>query len=303
MTLGAAHSSSRDAPDLVLAVDGRLTLARAADGGVVIGREVRSADVRLDHPAVSRLHARLDPGSRWQIIDFESRNGIYVGGRRVYTATVTDGMTVAFGAAEGPTVTYRYGTDIFDQLRCVGRAVSGRLTELGIARRDLRRQADIDSSAIEDLLGGRYWPSRVTREAIDAALCWPPGSLAAICDGTAPEDITDVITPVIRHRLLVDSAALRLESIAADLLSLPASTDAGYRVQAALLQRQIEKFDTALSDQAPDARSEFAELLGAIAQIYRRRLSLANAKATGSRIGNTSPAFPRTPLRSHQHEA
>ncbi|WKG03619.1 FHA domain-containing protein [Mycolicibacterium sp. HK-90] len=299
----AAVSSNPDTPDLVLAVGGRLTLARAADGDLVIGREIRLADVRLDHPAVSRIHARLDPGPRWQIIDFESRNGIYIDGHRVYKATITDGMTVAFGAAEGPTVTFRYGTDVFDKLRRLGRAVSGRIEDLGLSRRDLRLQADVDSSILDDLLGGRYWPSKATRRAIDSALCWPPGSLAAICDGTAPEEITDVITPAIRQSLLLDSAALRLDSIAADLLSLPTSSDPGYRAQSALLQRQIEEFDSSLSAQAPNARSEFAQLLQSIAQIYRRRLSLANAATVGPRLVDTPPSFPRTPLRSHQHDA
>lgn len=94
--MAATSARPLDASDLVLVMDGRLTPARAADGDFFIGRDVPSADIHLDHPAISRLHARLEPGARWRIIDFESRNGIYIDGRRVREATITDGMSVAF---------------------------------------------------------------------------------------------------------------------------------------------------------------------------------------------------------------
>ncbi|WP_155946827.1 FHA domain-containing protein [Mycobacterium sp. URHD0025] len=301
--MAAKSARPLDASDLVLVMDGRLTPARAAEGDFFIGRDVPSADIHLDHPAISRLHARLEPGTRWRIIDFESRNGIYIDGRRVREATITDGMSVAFGAPEGPTVIFRYGTDALDNLGRLGRAVARRIADLGLSRRDVRLQANIDASTMDDLLNGRYWPDSAIRRAIDNALAWPPGSLAAICDGAAPEDVTDVITPAVRHSLLLDSAALRLESIAADLVDLPAATDPGYQAQASLLQRQIQQFDSSLSAHAHNARSEFAQLLQRIAQIYGRRLPAPDVEIPAPAMGNTSPAPPQAPLRSQEHEA
>lgn len=302
--MAATSTSALDAPDLVLVVDGRLTPARAADGDFIVGREVPSADIQLDHPAISRLHARLEPGTRWRIIDFESRNGIYIDGRCVREATITDGMSVAFGAPVGaPVITFRYGTDDLDNLSRLGRAVSQRIADLGLSRRIVRVEANLDASTMDDLLNGRYWPQRATRRAIDRALSWPPGSLAAICDGAAPEDVTDVITPAIRRSLLLDSAALRLESIAADLVNLRAATDPAYRAQASLLQRQIEAFDNSLSARAHHARSEFAQLLQRIAHIYGRRLSAADAEDPAPAMRNTPPVAPRAPLRSPEHDA
>jgi hypothetical protein len=50
-----------------------LTLGRAAD-----------ASLRIDHPSVSRLHARLHcEGTDWSIEDAGSKNGLYVDGARV----------------------------------------------------------------------------------------------------------------------------------------------------------------------------------------------------------------------------
>ncbi|WP_131809249.1 FHA domain-containing protein [Mycolicibacterium setense] len=301
--MAATSSRTPDASDLVLVMDGRLTPARAGDGDFYIGREVPSADIQLDHPAISRLHARLEPGARWRIIDFESRNGIYIDGRRVREATVTDGMSVAFGAPEGPKIMFRYGTDALDNIGRLGRAVARRIADLGLSRRAVRLQANIDASTMDDLLNGRYWPDSAIRRALDNALSWPPGSLAAICDGAAPEDVTDVITPAIRHSLLLDSAALRLESIAADLVNLPAATDPGYQAQASLLQRQIQHFDSSLSAQAHHARSEFAQLLQHIARIYGRRLPTPEVEIAITAMGNTPPAAPQAPLRSQEHEA
>ncbi len=297
--MAAKSARPLDASDLVLVMDGRLTPARAADGDFFIGRDVPSADIHLDHPAISRLHARLEPGARWRIIDFESRNGIYIDGRRVREATITDGMSVAFGR-QRTKVIFRYGTDALDNPGRLGRAVARRIADLGLSRRDVRLQANIDASTMDDLLNGRYWPDSAIRRAIDNALAWPPGSLAAICDGAAPEDVTDVITPAVRHSLLLDSAALRLESIAADLVDLPVATDPGYQAQASCCS--VRSSSSTLRCQP--MRTTLGPNL--------RNCSSASPRSTGAAspapdveipapaMGNTSPAPPQAPLRSHR---
>ncbi len=48
----------------------------------VIGRDIDS-DVRVDHPSVSRSHARLESvGGSWTLIDLASKNGSFVDGKR-----------------------------------------------------------------------------------------------------------------------------------------------------------------------------------------------------------------------------
>ncbi|OLO98615.1 hypothetical protein BVU76_29950 [Mycolicibacterium porcinum] len=94
--------------DLVASINGQRLLLCANDGDVIIGREVSSAGIHLSHPAISRLHARLAPGPQWKIVDYESRNGIYLDGRRVYEATLTEGMTIRLGAPDGLAVEFDY---------------------------------------------------------------------------------------------------------------------------------------------------------------------------------------------------
>lgn len=81
----------------------------AAGHDVVIGRDLR-ADVRIAHPLVSRAHVvlRFDH-DRWTAVDNGSLNGMYVRGRRVPEADITDGMTLNVGNPDGPAVTFGIG--------------------------------------------------------------------------------------------------------------------------------------------------------------------------------------------------
>jgi two-component system, NtrC family, response regulator AtoC len=66
----------------VLANDRFFDFKLPASGEVCIGR-TSSASIAIDHPAVSRQHARLRLGPAISITDLDSRNGTYLGGRRL----------------------------------------------------------------------------------------------------------------------------------------------------------------------------------------------------------------------------
>ncbi len=70
---------------MIRSADGN-TAPRALDPGSAysIGRSA-SADIRLEHEHISRLHARLEygAGSAWRISDLGSRNGTWVDGRAI----------------------------------------------------------------------------------------------------------------------------------------------------------------------------------------------------------------------------
>jgi pSer/pThr/pTyr-binding forkhead associated (FHA) protein len=52
---------------------------------------------------------RLLPGARWELVDYDSRNGVYFDGHRIeYETPITDGMTVHLGAHDGIPVTFLY---------------------------------------------------------------------------------------------------------------------------------------------------------------------------------------------------
>ncbi len=69
--------------------------------GFTLGRGT-DADVRINDPGISRLHARVsvrgsDDAPQVTIEDMGSTNGIVVDGRRVQTATLRDGSRVELG--------------------------------------------------------------------------------------------------------------------------------------------------------------------------------------------------------------
>jgi pSer/pThr/pTyr-binding forkhead associated (FHA) protein len=85
--------------------------------GTVLGRH-SSADVRLPLPDVSRQHCRfLCESGRWQVLDLDSLNGIFVNGEAVRRAELRDGDQLRVGgfvfevelrdAADGPAHTTR----------------------------------------------------------------------------------------------------------------------------------------------------------------------------------------------------
>jgi hypothetical protein len=77
--------------------------ARDFDRDVVrVGRDPANDVVLTDAAGVSRHHAELRyAGGEWRVVDLQSSNGTYVGGRRVTEARLRDGDEVQF-APQGP---------------------------------------------------------------------------------------------------------------------------------------------------------------------------------------------------------
>jgi predicted component of type VI protein secretion system len=76
---------------------------------LILGRDPRN-DIAIDHPQVSRRHARIArQGDVWMIEDLESMNGTFVNGRRlVERHTLAKGD--AIGLSEAVTLVYREQT-------------------------------------------------------------------------------------------------------------------------------------------------------------------------------------------------
>lgn len=64
--------------------------------GVTLGRDA-NCDVTLDHPNVSRVHARIshDPFGRWIVEDLESQNGVLVEGQRIKAQAVLPNQKIS----------------------------------------------------------------------------------------------------------------------------------------------------------------------------------------------------------------
>jgi len=83
------------------APDDQALTFRLSPGSIkTVGRAPR-ADFVLDVALVSRLHCRLEAGdSAVDVVDLSSTNGIYVNGKRVKRARLTNGDRLRIGRVE-----------------------------------------------------------------------------------------------------------------------------------------------------------------------------------------------------------
>lgn len=100
---------SRPSAPVLTVRAGRSQRSFAAGRDVVVGSDLR-ADMRVAHPIVARAHLllRFEQGN-WIAVDNNSVNGIYVNGRRVPLADITDGQAINIGQPDGPRITFEVG--------------------------------------------------------------------------------------------------------------------------------------------------------------------------------------------------
>src|SRR6201990_1087102 len=76
---------------------------------IVVGRDPQ-ADIHVASPLVSRAHLVLRFGAgHWVATDNSSLNGIFVNGRRVPSAPISDGQIINIGEPDGPALTFGFG--------------------------------------------------------------------------------------------------------------------------------------------------------------------------------------------------
>jgi FHA domain-containing protein len=286
----ASHDRRGAAPaagqDLLVCVNGQAVIRRAADGEFIIGREVPPSHIQVDHSGISRLHVRLLPGSHWDLVDYDSRNGVYLHGHRIqYETPITDGMTVHLGDPDGIPITFHYvavetmpaayAVDTLDpDIQRAGRAIAERYEELGLSPRGLCQNIGIDSEVLAGLMRGHGWPDTATRAALEMALAWPAGALDEVRRGQPHGEITDVITPAVRRALLVDSATVTLASIDVAIADLPPVADPAFAIRTQPMLRRLAALKDQLAAAAIDG-SDVVEMLDAITRVYTRLLTPA----------------------------
>ncbi len=81
--------------------DGRIVRLELNKSNMTLGRSPQ-ADLRIDDPEISRLHARLDKTAqnRWTVTDLESKNETYFQGRAVKSHMLTHMDTFYFGSIQ-----------------------------------------------------------------------------------------------------------------------------------------------------------------------------------------------------------
>lgn len=276
--------STDDRDDLLVCVEGARVIRRAVDGEFVMGREVPPSHIQIDHPGVSRLHVRLLPGDRWELVDYESRNGVYLDGHRIeYETSITDGMTVHLGARDGVPVTFYY---VPAEQSCTSTVdaldpdvqVGGQLEEPGPSAYGTSVDTGIDMAVLEDgLTAERYWPDAAARGAIETAPAWPMEALEEVRRGEPEGEFTEVITPAVRRALLIDTAALTLANVDRAIAGLPPATDPRFATQAEPLMYRLAALENSLGATPAIEDGGGAEMLRTIARVYISLLVLSGA--------------------------
>lgn len=227
----------------------------AADAPILIGREL-PAQIRVDDPRVSRIHARVDVrDDRWVVTDAGSTNGMFVEGRQVFTLDVAEAVTVRLGHADGIAVTFTVdltaestdtvvGLDV-DVARA-GAAVADRREELGFTRRRLESDGVIDQQALADFEAGTQWPSDDAVARLEQHLRWPSGTIAAVRAGDrVPEDeSTEILSDTVQSAVMVDAVDLALSTVKARIDSAPPQHDPAYDAYVTALLFDLRGLET-----------------------------------------------------------
>jgi transcriptional regulator with XRE-family HTH domain len=311
-------------PILIVRFGAAEEVLRPGDGPVYIGRE-RPAQIRIGDTHVSRSHARIEAaGAQWRVVDEASTNGMFVNGRRVSSVSVADGMTLNLGHADGvelsfsfidpdagtmfatqetpsrtdhvgrtpsldePTV--RTETQAAPDMVRAGAAVAARREELGISPRKLSDDGVIDQGELEDLESGRSWPPKSTREKLEQALRWPPGTITLVAAGAeVPEDDdTETLSDSVQLEVMLDYADIALDGLAARIAALPPVSDPEFGPHAAEHLAQLRRLQATTADAARSAPA--LEIMVALADVRRTytdlmlRAASAQAATLGQRL-------------------
>jgi hypothetical protein len=92
------HGHTEEGAFLAFMDGGTVSVVELPEGWMRIGRS-RSADLRLDHPTVSRRHAIVvrTEQNRVRALDDRSLNGLYVNGKNVEWSPLADGDELRIG--------------------------------------------------------------------------------------------------------------------------------------------------------------------------------------------------------------
>ena len=295
---------------------------RPGEGPVFIGREL-PAQLRIDDPRISRTHARIESaGAQWVAVDESSTNGVFLDGKRVSTVSLTDGMTLHLGHAQGIAVRFSFidpeagtmaathampsraakdnaggpshetttvGTDALGgpDIARAGAAVSERREELGYSLRRLADDSVINPAELQDFERGASWPPRSTREKVEQVLRWPPGTIAHVArGGEVPEDEdTELLSDSVQLEVMLDYAEIALDGLSARIAVLPPVSDPDFGAQAAAQLAQLRRL---LATTANAARSAPAlEVVLALSDVRRTYsdLMLRAAAAPAATLG------------------
>lgn len=313
--MGESTTPASDAPILVVSVEASSYTVEPRHGPITIGRTA-TAGIQVDDRRVSREHVRLEPreGS-WRATDTSS-NGIYVTGHPCDAVTITDGMTIHLGNAEGIPVHFAFarppetqpptnaegdaGDDMFEDeedslefsevtdrgLALVAQAVRARRDELEFTMRGFAKAADIAQGTVIGVEQARRWPQSKTRASIEKALQWPEGTLEKIREGAPTTDEGETTEVIVDASALAQTVELAMHAITSAIASLPKPTDPEFTTRANRVLADLRKLENVAAHAARSAKgaSQGALALSGVRRTYNE-LMLQAARSPSASLG------------------
>ncbi|MBB2988984.1 transcriptional regulator with XRE-family HTH domain [Mycolicibacterium iranicum] len=270
-----------------------------SDTPVVVGRDDPDNDKHVQIPLsdsrISRRHLVVTVRDGDWVGTPEGRNGVFVDGQRKDDPFVIapEGMTVVLGHPFSGIPIYFSTLD--PDIVYVGAQVAKRRTELDLSQRTLAANKVINAGALISFEKGRSWPRDKTRERLEAALGWPPGTLAkmrrehaattsatAAAAQSAEGERTEVLgagggTTTVEAKYMAETIALALANIRAQIDSLPAPADPAFPPRAAALLGDLARLEALAynaSRGALGAETVFVQL-SAVRRAYRELMMRA----------------------------
>lgn len=234
---------------------------------VVIGRDDPDGDQRVQIPLsdsrISRRHMVVDVRDGDWVATPEGRNGVFVDGERKEDTFVIapEGMTVVLGHPFSG-IPLHFST-LDPDIVYVGAQVAKRRTELDLSQRTLAANKVINAGALISFEKGRSWPRDKTRDRLEAALGWPPGTLARLrrehaatanaaahaaatkaVEGERTEVLNAGGTTTVEAGYMAETIALALANIRAQIDTLPAPTQPDFQPRATALLGDLNRLES-----------------------------------------------------------
>ncbi|WP_188112852.1 FHA domain-containing protein [Mycobacterium simiae] len=311
-----AESTAR--PALPVVHSGEPWRAIALGHGVTAGGRVARAGVLIDGPERSPAQlAAVSEDAQWRIVD-NGPGGMFVGGRRKGSVTVSDKTIVRFGdPTGGRALTFevvRPSDSPEEQLRQqqsadhsdgqdteldpgivrAGAVAAARRRELDISQRSLAADGIINAGALIAFEKGRSWPRERTRAKLEEVLQWPPGTIARIRQGEpiAPQTGTqtreanpEVLPADGPASLIAQAVAAAVDTCSLAIAALPSPEDSEFTERAAPILADLRQLEgiavqaTRISRITP----ELIKALGAVRR-YHDKLMTLGATAPGATL-------------------
>lgn len=321
---------SATAPRLLITCGATCRDVDASDSPILIGRDPH-ADLRIDHPMISRthIHVEADSAGHWRLADHGSRNGIFIDGERRESAVINDGMTVKLGnAADGVEVKFAFaatgdrddatesiaanhhpigGDQDLGQddasttdpsIKAAGAAVRARREELNITQRGWAAAGIINASALIAFEKGRSWPRTSTQEKLEDELRWPRGTISQIrasyWANSDPNEVTTALTDTSGESVLVQAIVTGVNTIEQGIQSLPAPQHPDFSARTASLTASVRQLEALAAKAAlePQATPTTAVTLAKIRRLSSQLVMLA-AQSPNATLGQRLHAARR----------